>query len=106
MRDLNEGDAMIDEILVLRVENGRDHFLPIRAHWQPSALARSIDKLIKIPEGGIRKLQNQIPARGEVKWSVPREIFRLTLGRRARRNLRRARLRYAICRCVLSRDPQ
>ncbi|KAI4923043.1 uncharacterized protein J4E92_007794 [Alternaria infectoria] len=78
VRDLNEGDAVLDEILVLRVENGRDHFLPIRAHWQPSALARSIDKLIKIPEGGIRKLQNQIPARGEVKWSVPREVFRLT----------------------------
>jgi phosphatidylinositol-bisphosphatase len=78
VRDLNEGDAMLDEVLVLRVENGRDHFLPVRAHWQPSALARSIDKLIKIPEGGIRKLQHQIPARGEVKWSVPREIFRLT----------------------------
>ena len=78
VRDLNEGDAILDEILVLRVENGRDHFLPIRAHWLPSALARSIDKLIKIPEGGIRKLQHQIPARGEVKWSVPREIFRLT----------------------------
>jgi phosphatidylinositol-bisphosphatase len=78
VRDLNEHSAMLDEVLVLRVENGRDHFLPIRAHWQPSALARSIDKLIKIPEGGIRKLQHQIPARGEVKWSVPREIFRLT----------------------------
>ncbi|KAF1837903.1 DNase I-like protein [Decorospora gaudefroyi] len=78
VRDLNEGDAILDEVLVLRVEDGRDHFLPIRAHWQPSALARSIDKLIKIPEGGIRKMQHQIPARGEVKWSVPREIFRLT----------------------------
>jgi phosphatidylinositol-bisphosphatase len=78
VRDLNEGDTVLDEVLVLRVENGRDHFLPVRAYWLPSALARSIDKLIKIPEGGIRKLQHQIPARGEVKWSVPREIFRLT----------------------------
>ncbi|KAF1940101.1 DNase I-like protein [Clathrospora elynae] len=78
VRDLNEGDTLLDEVLVLRVENGRDHFLPARAHWLPSVLARSIDKLIKIPEGGIRKLQHQIPARGEVKWSVPREIFRLT----------------------------
>ncbi|RMZ73292.1 inositol polyphosphate 5-phosphatase ocrl-1 [Pyrenophora seminiperda CCB06] len=78
VRDLNEENAIIDEFLVLRVENGRDHFLPIRAHWLPSVLARSIDKLIKVPEGGIRKLQHQIPARGEVKWSVPREIFRLT----------------------------
>ncbi|KAI8940741.1 hypothetical protein NX059_002006 [Plenodomus lindquistii] len=78
VRDLNEGESIFDEVLVLRVENGRDHFLPIRAQWLPSVLARSIDKLIKIPEGGIRKLQNQTPARGEVKWSVPREMFRLT----------------------------
>lgn len=78
VRDLNEGDSILDEVLVLRVESGRDHFLPVRAQWLPSTLARSIDKLIKIPEGGIRKLQNQIPARGEVKWSVPRELFRLT----------------------------
>ncbi|KAH9872839.1 hypothetical protein J1614_005233 [Plenodomus biglobosus] len=78
VRDLNEGETILDEVLVMRVENGRDHFLPVRAQWLPSVLARSIDKLIKIPEGGIRKLQNQIPARGEVKWSVPREMFRLT----------------------------
>jgi len=65
VRDLNEGDSLLDEVLVMRVENGRDHFLPVRAQWLPSVLARSIDKLIQIPEGGIRKLQNQIPARGE-----------------------------------------
>jgi len=78
VRNLNEGEQTLEDVLVLRVENGRDHFLPLRAHWLPSALARTVDKLIKIPEGGIRKLQNQIPDRGEVKWSVPREIFRLT----------------------------
>jgi phosphatidylinositol-bisphosphatase len=78
VRNFNEGDTTLEEVLVIRVENGRDHFLPLRAHWLPSALARTVDKLIKIPEGGIRKLQHQIPDRGEVKWSVPREIFRLT----------------------------
>jgi phosphatidylinositol-bisphosphatase len=78
VRNLNDSAATLDDVLVLRVENGRDHFLPLRAHWLPSVLARTVDKLIKIPEGGIRKLQNQIPDRGEVKWSVPRELFRLT----------------------------
>ncbi|KAF2823992.1 DNase I-like protein [Ophiobolus disseminans] len=78
VRDLNDSANTLDEVLVIRVENGRDHFLPLRAHWLPSTLARTVDKLVKIPEGGIRKLQNQIPDRGEVKWSVPREIFRLT----------------------------
>ncbi|KAF2253940.1 phosphatase family protein-like protein [Trematosphaeria pertusa] len=79
IRKLNEGIASMDEVLVLRVKDGRDHFLPIRAHWLQSALSRTVDKLIKIPEGGIRKLQHQKPDRGDgVKWSVPREIFRLT----------------------------
>ncbi|KAF1948703.1 phosphatase family protein-like protein [Byssothecium circinans] len=77
--DLNEGTSTLDEILVLRVHEGRDHFLPIRGSWQQSALSRTVDKLIKIPEGGIRKLQGQKPDVSEgVRYSVPREIFRLT----------------------------
>ena len=79
VHNLNNESQSLDEVLVLRVENGRDHFLPLRGRWQPSALARTVDKLIKIPEGGIRKLQHQSPSASEtVKWSVPREIFRLT----------------------------
>ncbi|KAF2868304.1 phosphatase family protein-like protein [Massariosphaeria phaeospora] len=79
VRNLNEETTSLDEILVLRVQDGRDHFLPIRGRWLQSSLARSIDKLVKIPEGGIRKLQHQKPGFIEgVKWSVPRELFRLT----------------------------
>ena len=49
------------------------------ASWQPSILSRTVDKLVKIPEGGVRKLQGQKPDRTEgVRYSVPREIFRLT----------------------------
>ncbi|TKA66537.1 hypothetical protein B0A49_07482 [Cryomyces minteri] len=71
VKALNEGVETLDDILVLRVENGRDHFLPVH-------------------EGGIRKLQHQRPngSRGKdavnddspVKWSAPRELFRLTEG--------------------------
>lgn len=76
---LNDRNSTLDDILVLRVQGGRDHFLPIRAHWQQSSLSRTIDKLVKIPEGGIRKLQGQEPDSSEgVRFSVPREIFRLT----------------------------
>ncbi|KAL2358039.1 inositol polyphosphate 5-phosphatase [Cryomyces antarcticus] len=88
VKGLNEGVEILDDILVLRVENGRDHFLPVRGSWLHSSLSRSIDKLIRIPEGGIRKLQHQRPngSRGKdavnddspVKWSAPRELFRLT----------------------------
>ena len=92
---LNERRKGLDDILVLRVEGGRDHFIPVRAKWLDTSLSRSIDKLIRIPEGGMRKLQHQRPdsssksrTRGEdsrpasaddpVRFSAPRELFRLT----------------------------
>ncbi|KAF2730326.1 DNase I-like protein [Polyplosphaeria fusca] len=79
VQNLNEGTATLDDILVLRVQQGRDHFLPVRGRWMQSAFARSIDKLIRIPEGGIRKLQHQKPSHDDpVQWSAPRELFRLT----------------------------
>ncbi|KAI4746023.1 DNase I-like protein [Aureobasidium sp. EXF-12298] len=96
-RDFNEGVKSMEDILVLRVENGRDHFIPLRGVWLESSLGHSISKLIRIPEGGIRKLQRQRPDSGKhksgsvssgsvldddeaipVRWSAPRELFRLT----------------------------
>ncbi|KAI4130879.1 MAG: hypothetical protein LQ347_003208, partial [Umbilicaria vellea] len=81
VRRLNEHHAHLDDVLVLRVSRGRDHFIPIHATWLASAFGRSIDKLIRIPEGGVRKLQHQRPDGSggiSVKWSAPREVFRLT----------------------------
>lgn len=83
VRDFNEGREKIEDVLVLRIHNGRDYFLPLRGTWLQSTIGRSIDKLMRIPEGGIRKLQHQRPDRSShgdegVKWSAPREIFRLT----------------------------
>lgn len=87
-RAFNEGVDSFEDILVLRVENGRDHFIPLHGKWLESSLGSSIDKLIRIPEGGIRKLQHQRPHSSKssvavvpsdpVKWSAPRELFRLT----------------------------
>jgi hypothetical protein len=96
-RAFNEGIKSLEDILVLRVENGRDHFIPLRGTWLESSLGHSISKLIRIPEGGIRKLQRQKPDSGKkksgsvssgsvldddeaipVRWSAPRELFRLT----------------------------
>ena len=56
---LNEGLKSLDDILVLRVEGGRDHFIPVRGRWLDTSLGQTIDRLIRIPEGGIRKLQGQ-----------------------------------------------
>ena len=61
MHDLNEGLIDLDDVLVLRVEGGRDHFIPVRGRWLDNSLGKSITRLTRIPEGGIRKLQGQRP---------------------------------------------
>jgi inositol polyphosphate 5-phosphatase INPP5B/F len=61
IRSLNKAETKLEDILVLRVLDGRDHFLPLRGRWMTTSLGHSIDKLIRIPEGGIRKLQGQKP---------------------------------------------
>lgn len=83
MRRLNDGVENLEDVLVLRIQNGRDYFLPVRGTWLQSVFGRSLDKLIRIPEGGVRRLQQQRPSGHShedegVKWSAPRELFRLT----------------------------
>ena len=86
VRSLNEGTTKLDDVIVLRVTDGRDHFIPVRGFWLQSCFGRSIDELIRIPEGGVRALRPRrkgadgAPAnRGqEVRWSAPRELFKLT----------------------------
>lgn len=84
LRALNEGHAALEEVLVLRVENGRDHFITVRGQWLPSCFGRSIDELIRVPEGGIRGFLQQrniagsIPYDSDVHCSAPRELFKLT----------------------------
>ncbi|KAF2744443.1 DNase I-like protein [Sporormia fimetaria CBS 119925] len=79
VRKLNKGLVTIDEVLIVSVNNGRDHFIPIRGHWLPTSFGRTIDELIKVPEGGVRKYQLAKPGSNQqARWSVPREIFRLS----------------------------
>jgi len=64
IHDLNAGEHL-DDVLVLRVKDGRDQFLAVRGVWQRSTHGHTLDKLLRIPEGSVRKLQNQHP---EGKW--------------------------------------
>ena len=80
---LNDGHEGVDDVLVLRVHNGRDHFIPVRGTWLQSSFGRSLDKLRHIPEGSLRRLQHQRPDSSRideqaVRWSAPRQLFRLT----------------------------
>ena len=83
VRRLSDKAENLEDVLVLRIHNGRDYFLPLRGDWLQSAFGRSIEKLVRMPEGGVRRWQHQRPDGGShgdegVKWSAPREVFRLT----------------------------
>ncbi|KAK5115901.1 hypothetical protein LTR62_000357 [Meristemomyces frigidus] len=73
MHALNEGLQELDDILVLRVEGGRDHFIPVKGCWLENTLGKSINRLVKIPEGGIRKLQRQKPGGSSSRSKSVRE---------------------------------
>ena len=78
---LNYGRSTLEDVLVLRVEDGRDHFIPVRGNWLPTSLGRSINELIRVPEGGIRsfeKAKGPIPYGCAVHSAAPRELFKLT----------------------------
>lgn len=92
---LNDGQASLEDVLVLRVEEGRDHFIPVHATWMPTCIGRSMDELIRVPDGGIRALVGRlseekkdkdrgdarvgsIPYEQEVRCAAPKELFKLT----------------------------
>jgi inositol polyphosphate 5-phosphatase INPP5B/F len=92
VRKLNGGKIQLDDVLVLRVNGGRDHFIPVSGSWMQSCFCRTLDELVMLPEGGVRQLQrentlnvanihglkySQEPVR-QNKLSAPRELFALT----------------------------
>ncbi|KAJ0416529.1 Endonuclease/exonuclease/phosphatase [Aspergillus carlsbadensis] len=82
VRLLNDGQVKLEEILVLRVKDGKDHFISAYGEWLPTAFGRSLEELTHIPEAGARSLTKR-PAeshedKNRVPISAPREMFKLT----------------------------
>ncbi|KAK4032123.1 Endonuclease/exonuclease/phosphatase [Parachaetomium inaequale] len=87
-RMLNEGQSALEEVLVLRVADGRDHFIPVRASWAPTCIGRSVEELIRVPDGGIRAFARSLSERrgtaGAIPYDLPahrpapKELFQLT----------------------------
>ncbi|KOS22525.1 Inositol polyphosphate 5-phosphatase OCRL-1 [Escovopsis weberi] len=84
LHKLNDASSKLEDVLILHVEGGRDHFIPVFGTWVPSCFGRSIDELIRVPEGGVRKfveekdIKGAIPYDWPVHCSAPRELFKLT----------------------------
>ena len=66
-RMLNDGVSRLEDVLVLRVEDGRDHFIPVSGAWAPTCIGRSIEELVRVPDGGIRKLVAKLVAEAAEK---------------------------------------
>jgi phosphatidylinositol-bisphosphatase len=78
-RYLNDSSNSLETVLVLRVESGRDHFITIRGTWLTTCFGLSLDQLTRIPESGARTATiSSTLLDQDVKWSSPRELFRLT----------------------------
>ncbi|CAK7565410.1 MAG: hypothetical protein SEPTF4163_003327 [Sporothrix epigloea] len=97
-RMLNDAASKLEDVLVLRVKDGRDHFIPVRGNWAPTCIGRSIEELVRVPDGGIRSfvatlaeeaarksgkkaLDNQLGSISydlDVRCSAPKELFKLT----------------------------
>ncbi|KAL1984711.1 hypothetical protein VTN96DRAFT_8744 [Rasamsonia emersonii] len=83
VRLLNAGKAKIEDILVLSVTSGRDHFIPVYGKWLASCFGRSLEELTRIPESGVRSIglmssEETLRMEENVRLSAPRELFRLT----------------------------
>ncbi|OQD74344.1 hypothetical protein PENDEC_c011G05611 [Penicillium decumbens] len=83
VRLLNLGKVKLEEIIVLHVEGGRDHFISVSGRWLPTCFGCSVDELTRMPEAGARSLATDGTAPlsqgdAEVRLSAPRELFRLT----------------------------
>ncbi|KAJ5833542.1 hypothetical protein N7474_001853 [Penicillium riverlandense] len=83
VRLLNAQKVKLEEILVLHVDNGRDHFISVAGHWLPTCFGCSVDELTRMPESGARSLYStgtsQLSTKeAEVRLSAPRELFHLT----------------------------
>ena len=84
---LNEGKASLEDILVLRVIDGKDHFIPINGTWLQSCFGRSLEDLTLEAGKGVRQLQSnpelrlsplKSPATDHPRLSAPRELYDLT----------------------------
>lgn len=86
VRRLNEDRAPLEDILLLRIENGRDHFLPVNGKWLPTCFARDLEELT-IMLDGVRpsqlstrtpSLRDKDETTEQPRLSAPRELFALT----------------------------
>jgi inositol polyphosphate 5-phosphatase INPP5B/F len=86
--ELNHSVGKLDDVLILRVKDGRDHFVPVKGKWLPTCFYRTLDELVVAPEGGVRAIPRSAKNRdatgtdgvksSATHHSAPKELFELT----------------------------
>lgn len=81
---LNANTKNIDDVLILRILHGRDHFISIKGTWCPTSFCRSLDELVRFP-AGVRSRRDPETLKGDsprgssqALHSAPKELFDLT----------------------------
>ena len=70
VRRLNKGEPL-EDVLILRVQGGRDHFLPIHAQWLPTCFGMSLDELSRF------SLNSPEQGGGDRRSVAPKQLLRL-----------------------------
>lgn len=95
VQSLNDGTMRLEDVLVLRIIKGRDHFIPVKGTWLQCCLCRTLEELVSVPDGGVRSLKTpgDVPLRPKpeeigtsrpqarrtnTRHSAPKELFMLT----------------------------
>jgi phosphatidylinositol-bisphosphatase len=80
---LNSGREVLDDILILRLENGRDYYITVKAAFARSCFGMSVDELVmysdpvrSIPLDPIKRAE-KIDPRAASALCVPKELWRL-----------------------------
>jgi hypothetical protein len=73
-RMLNAVQTTLEQVLILRVADGRDHFIPVRASWKPTCIGRSISELTAVPDGGIRAFAKSLAEKGTGANTAPSDL--------------------------------
>lgn len=83
---LNSGREVLDDILILRLENGRDYYITVKAAYARSCFGMSVDELVmysepirNIPLDPIRRAEKH-DANPSAALCVPKELWRIIDG--------------------------
>jgi len=80
---LNTGREVLDDILILRLENGRDYYITIKAQYARSCFGMSVDELVmytdpirQVPLDPIKRAEKYDPTPSSA-LCVPKELWRI-----------------------------